>query len=35
MRVALTLSSLFLVLVLAVPAQADPVRYLLPTPGVV
>jgi len=37
MRIALVLSSLFALLVLAAPApsRAEPVRYLLPTPGVV
>lgn len=35
MRVALALSSMLAFLVLAVPAQAEPVRYVLPTPGVV
>lgn len=35
MRLALVLSSVFALLVLAAPAQAEPVRYLLPTPGVV
>jgi len=35
MRVALPLSLLLSLIVLAVPAHAGPVRYGLPTPGVV
>ena len=35
MRPVLSLCTLFALLFLAVPVQAEPVRYLLTTPGVV
>jgi len=35
MRVALALSLLLSLVVLAAPARAEPVRYALPAPGVV